>query len=580
MGALSVAKLIVPVSMEAYDAQIKYTNCCSLLSLRQRRVVMSLKHSETTPRTALYLFTLFLCSLAARPAAAQNGSQLKDWNLFAKDPAAPSDRKLTCKALMSLTGYEFAINSATLVPAAADVPEHCRVAGQILPQIQFEVNLPTAWNGRLYMFGNGGYAGEAFDAPGRIASRNQALKHGFTVAATNTGHEASLEPLGTFALDRQKLLDYSFRAVHVTAMTAKQIAAAFYQAQVSHSYFDGCSTGGRQGLMTAQRFPEDFDGIAVGAPVLNLSGSMLRHLWRAQALQAAPITKEKLSIIADRVYAKCDKLDGLADGLIDDPRKCPFHPATDLPLCSGNFDGPKCFTTAQITALEKIYDGVKSNGKLIFPGQPLGAEIDAMGPTGMSSGWEPWMVSQTGRTTDAQFSESFLRYVAFPKPDPEYNISNFNFDTDVEKLGPSARMMDAADPDLSRFQARGGKIVMYFGWADPALSPFMGVDYYEKVESQIGPSTTDFYRLFMVPGMFHCRGGVGVSAFDALTPLVQWVEKSIPPDEIIGSRVVDDKVVRTRPLCPYPQVAKYKGSGSIDDAKNFACTKPTLAASE
>jgi len=141
-------------------------------------------------------------------------------------------------------------------------------------------------------------------------------------------------------------------------------------------------------------------------------------------------------------------------------------------------------------------------------------------------------------------------------------------------------MMDAADPDLSRFQARGGKIVMYFGWADPALSPFMGVDYYEKVESQIGPSTTDFYRLFMVPGMFHCRGGVGVSAFDAFTPLVQWVEKSIPPDEIIGSRVVDDKVVRTRPLCPYPQVAKYKGSGSIDDAKNFACTKPTLAASE
>jgi feruloyl esterase len=237
-------------------------------------------------------------------------------------------------------------------------------------------------------------------------------------------------------------------------------------------------------------------------------------------------------------------------------------------------DGPKCFTTAQITTLEKIYDGVKINGKQFFPGQPIGAEIQATGPNGLSSGWEPWMVSDAGRTTDAQFGESFLRYIAFSKPDPQFELSKFNFETDVEKMGWAARIMDATDPDLSRFQARGGKIVMYFGWADPALTPFMGIDYYEKVESQMGLSTPDFFRLFMVPGMFHCRGGVGVSTFDALTPVVQWVEKAIPPDHIIGSRVVDDKVIRTRPLCPYPQVAKYKGSGSIDDAGNFACAMP------
>ena len=535
---------------------------------------MTLKLVGAAQRIVVCAFTLILCLIAAMPGAAQNGSQFKDWNTFSKDPTTPSAKKLTCKALVSLTGYEFSVNSATLVGAAGDVPEHCRVAGQILPEIQFELNLPTAWNGRLYMFGNGGFTGEPFDAPGRIASRSEALKHGFAVASTNTGHEAALEPLASFALNRQKLLDYAYRAVHVTAMTAKQIVNTFYQAPVSHSYFDGCSTGGRQGLMSAQRFPEDFDGIVVGAPVLNFSGSLLRHIWRAQAIQTAPITKEKLSIVAERVYAKCDKLDGLADGLIDDPRKCPFHPATDLPMCSGDVDGPSCFTTAQIKTLEKIYDGVKINGKQFFPGQPLGAEIQAMGPNGMSSGWEPWTVTQTGRSLDAQFGESFLRYIAFSKPDPQFDLSKFNFDTDVEKMSAAARLMDATDADLSRFQSRGGKIVMYFGWADPALTPFMGIDYYEKVEAQMGLSTTDFFRLFMVPGMFHCRGGVGVSTFDALTPVVQWVEKTVPPDQIIGSRVVDEKVVRTRPLCPYPQVAKYKGSGSIDDASNFACAKP------
>jgi hypothetical protein len=191
---------------------------------------MTLKLVATTQRIVFCAIILILCSFSPQPVAAQNGSQFRDWSSFAKDPTTQSGTKLSCKALVSLTGYEFAVNSATLVKAAGDVPEHCRVAGQILPEIQFEVNLPTAWNGRLYMFGNGGSAGEPFDAPGRIASRNEALKHGFAVAATNTGHEALLEPLASFAVDREKLLDYAYRAVHVTAMTAKQIVHAFYQA--------------------------------------------------------------------------------------------------------------------------------------------------------------------------------------------------------------------------------------------------------------------------------------------------------------------------------------------------------------
>lgn len=181
------------------------------------------------------------------------------------------------------------------------------------------------------------------------------------------------------------------------------------------------------------------------------------------------------------------------------------------------------------------------------------------------------MESRNGRTVDAQFGETFLRYIAFAKPDAQFELMEFNFDTDIEKLGRNAYLMDATDPDLSRFQARGGKIVMYFGWADPALAPLMGIDYYEKVRKQMGALTEDFMRLFMVPGMFHCRSGVGVSTFDAITPVIEWAEKGSAPKTVLGSRVLDGKVVRTRPLCPYPQVAKYSGSGSIDDAENFSC---------
>jgi len=394
------------------------------------------------------------------------------------------------------------------------------------------------------------------------------------VVSTNTGHDAVTEPLGTFALDSQKLIDYAYRAVHVSAVTAKRIIQSYYDGTLRRSYFDGCSTGGRQGLMSAQRFPDDFDGIVVGAPVLDFS-TMVSYAWNQRALAAGPIDAEKLKIIADRVYAKCDSIDGLADGLIGDPRRCSFHPANDLPKCSSNIDGPQCFSTAQIHALELIYGGTQSKGKQFFPGQLPGAEIAVPTAAGMSSGWIPWFMSPpNGRSTEGTFGETFMKYMAFGKPDSNYDWTTFNVDMDPERMADSLAMLNATDPDLSRFKDRGGKIVMYFGWADPALNPLMGVRYYESVAQRLGSSTTEFFKLYMVPGMFHCGGGVGVSTFDALTPLVTWVERGTAPESIVGSRVVDDNVVRTRPLCPYPQVAKYKGSGSIDDASNFVCSKP------
>jgi feruloyl esterase len=475
-----------------------------------------------------------------------------------------------CGDLRSLTNNEISIASALLAPATSDAPEHCRVSGQVLPQVGFEVSLPTQWNGRLYMFGNGGYAGEALDSPARRATAARAMRLGYATAQTDTGHSAATEPLGAFAADRQKLLDYAFRSLHVTAEAAKLLVRTYYGRAPTRSYFEGCSTGGRQGLILAQRFPADFDGIVVGAPVLNFSGTMVAYANDAQALRAAPIPASKLPLLAEKIYAQCDAQDGLKDGLIDDPRRCGFQPSRDLPQCDAG-DQPGCFTAGQIGALEKIYGDVVSQGKRIFPGWPVGAEI--AGPNGRS-GWDPWFVNDAGPTTDVAFSQAFFRYLAFSKPDPTYDLSQFNLDRDPPRLEAIHQILDATDTDLSRFEQRGGKILMYFGWADPALNPLMGVEYYEQVSQRMGAATGGFFRLFMVPGMFHCGGGVGTDVFDKLGPLAAWVEGGAAPDAIPASRVTGGKVVRTRPLCAYPEAARYKGSGSTDDAANFACVKP------
>jgi hypothetical protein len=480
--------------------------------------------------------------------------------------------KIACADLRALTGYEFTVESATLVQAAADAPAYCRVRGLIQPEIQFEVSLPAEWNRRFYMFGNGGYAGEPVEAPGRAEQRLSGVRRGFVVAQTNTGHDRAAEPLGTFAVNRQKLLDYAFRSLHTTAETGKRIAAAYYGARPARSYFEGCSTGGRQALILAQRFPDDFDGIVSGAPVLNFSATMVGYAKMAQALAAAPIPYAKLKTLADHIYALCDDKDGLKDGLIDDPRRCDFRPSRDLPKCAeaaDNSANPNCFTAGQIGTLEKIYADVISNGQRFHPGWPVGAEI--AGPNGRS-GWDNWIVHEKGQPTiSVNFSETFFRYVAFPEKNPKYELASFDFDRDVPRLEWIHSVLDATDTELSGFKKRGGKLLMYYGWADPALNAQMGVEYYESVLKQMGATTPEFFRLFMVPGMFHCGGGVGCSTFDKLTPLMHWVERGTAPDRLFGARTISGKTDRTRPLCPYPQVAKYKGSGDPNRAENFIC---------
>jgi feruloyl esterase len=491
--------------------------------------------------------------------------QFRDWN----PPPASGKPATACSGMLSLTGFDLSIVSAALMPATSEAPEHCHVFLMAQPEINIEVNLPTAWNGRFYMFGNGGWAGEAFDSARRVANHARAMQAGFATASTDTGHSAALEAGASFAMNRQKLLDFGFRSLHVTVEAAKLLVRSYYGANPSKSYYDGCSQGGRQGLTIAQRFPNDFDGIIAGSPALYNTGNMVARAYWMQGMGVNPFPAAKLGLLAERVYAKCDAADGLKDGLIDDPVHCGFKATQDLPRCAEGKDEPGCFTAAEIASADRIYSDIIRQGKRFFPGWPPGAEV--AGPNG-DSGWLGQEVrGPSGNSIWANYARDFLRYMAMPGSDPEKVIATFNIDKEIPRLEFLHNTIDATDPDLTPFRQRGGKLIMYFGWADPQLNPRVAVEYYEQVMGRMGSSTGEFFRLFMVPGMFHCGGGVGTSTFDVATPLVNWVESGTAPGAIAASQISGGKTIRTRPLCPYPQVARYKGGGSIDDAANFSC---------
>ena len=517
--------------------------------------------------------TVLLCAGALH---AQGGGQVqfRDWHA----PAATQKPKVSCESLRALTSYDISIISATTIAATADVPEHCRVSLMIPPEINIEVNMPTVWNGRFYMFGNGGFAGESFQVPGRIRNRALGLKAGFAVAATDQGHSAAKEPSATFARNRQELLDYGFRSLHLTAETAKMLLRTYYGDAPSKSYFDGCSQGGREGLIFAERFPTDFDGIVAGSPAIDFTGGNLARAYWLQGLAKTPFPAAKLKLLADAEYAKCDAADGLQDGLVSDPLHCDFHADRDLPQCANGVDGANCFLPSEITAVNLIHSDVMSQGKRIFPGWPVGAVAFAIKPGEQDpqSGW----VGQELNYADGRpgawkyYADGFLGDIAFPEGDPASTVAGFDIDRDSGRVAESRAILDATDPNLAAFRQHNGKLIMYFGWADPQLNPRQGVEYYDKLTETIGTSTGDFARLYMVPGMFHCGGGIGTNVFDAMTPLINWVESGTAPDQITSSRLVDGKVVRTRPLCPYPQMARYKGTGSADDEASFACVRP------
>ena len=441
------------------------------------------------------------------------------------------------------------------------LPAFCRVAATIKPttdsDIKVEVWLPASgWNGKYQAVGNGGWAGSI-----GYAAMARALRNGYATSSTDTGHTGGS---ASFALGHpEKLIDYAYRSVHEMTTKSRAIVNAFFGADAQRSYFNGCSTGGRQALVSAQRFPNDFDGLVSGAAANPKTHLDAWRVWMTQAMfkdQASFIPSEKHRVIHQAVLNTCDKIDGVADGLIENPTRCRFDPAV---LACREGDGPNCLTAAQLEAAKVIMSPVKNRrtGALIFPGFEPGSEL---GWTRMLGGPDPYVNAL----------ESF-KYVIFK--DPNWNWRTFDLERDLaiaEKAGHGT--LSAVDPNLTAFAERGGKLLMYHGWSDPSIAPQASVNFHTSAlaNTKAPANNATWLRLYMVPGMGHCSGGEGPDTFDMMSALDSWVEKAQLPQRIEASKIAAGKVTRTRPLCPYPQVARYKGTGSIDEAANFACVAP------
>jgi hypothetical protein len=455
--------------------------------------------------------------------------------------------------------------------------EYCDVKGTIWSGIAFEIILPTTWNQRLYMAGNSG---------GQTQIYTQNL-----VQAAAKGY-AAISSLGTGDANKeydQWLIDWAYRTVHETAVIAKKIVKAYYSIDPQYSYFVGCSMGGRQGLMEAQRYPEDFDGILAGSAVNKQMTVLMESpaYLQPQLPTGSQIPPEKLSLLGKAVYDKCDGIDGLVDGIIDDPRSCTFDPGVDLPKCPGDVDGPACFTIAQLTAISKIYEGAYSNGTLIVPGMPKGAE-------NFTGGWDPWIVAPTLKDTTLYklHVNTFKRLMTGTTVTTYDFLTNWNFDSnDPATLAANGGIVESVNPDLTAFKAHGGKIIMYHGWADISNPFATSIAYYNSVYDLMGGQIKDVLSFYMVPGMGHCQGRysrfdngsvIPFIILDVFTPwfqpLVDWVEIGIAPESVTGDfrMVADNGTVKSfsRPICRYPEVARYSGTGDVNDAANFMCVPP------
>ncbi len=440
----------------------------------------------------------------------------------------------------------------------SNLPAFCRVMATLTPspdsEIKMELWLPVSgWNGKFEGNGNGGWTGSI--APGTLAT---GLERGYAAAMSDLGHEGGS---ASFAMGHpEKLVDFGYRGAHDMTVASKAIIAAYYAQPIKESYWNGCSAGGRSALMEAQRYPADYDGIVAGSPGLDWTGRSIQAVWIAQAThktEASFIPQAKFALIHKAVLAACDAKDGVQDGVLEDPATCGFDPK-ELE-CKGA-DSDDCLTAAQVETARTIYSPVLNPGtkETVFPGFERGSE----------NGWTtmagPQLFSVAG---------DLFKFVVYQ--DPNWDYRTFTFDTGVAQTAKAAEILNAGDPNLKAFLDRGGKLIQYHGWADPQIAPGSSVRYYKKVLDTMGgeAKVQSFYRLFMVPGMAHCGGGDGTSTFDMLTALEQWKEQGKAPDAVPASRVRQGKVDRTRPLCPYPQVAKYKGTGSTDEAANFACVE-------
>ena len=465
------------------------------------------------------------------------------------------------------------------------LPAFCQVVAVAKPtadsDITIEVWMPLAgWNGKLQGLGNGGFAGmiDTFEL-------GAAIGKGYASAATDTGHTGS--PIdAAWALGHpEKVADFGHRGIHEMTRVAKALVQQFYGSGPTHAYFAGCSDGGREALMEAERYPADYDGILAGAPANYWTRLLSLGAAITQAVTATPasfIPPAKIPALATAVNAACDKLDGVPDGILNDPRQCRFDPASLQ--CKEGEDTDKCLTSAQVTALKAIYAGLRdSHGQALFPGYLPGAEEG-------QGGWGLWITGPApGRSLMGAFAHGYFSDMVYEKAD--WDLKSFAVEGSLQAAKEkTVTELDAVDPDLTAFHSRGGKLILYHGWNDPAIPALNTVNFYQNVIAKLGQPTTDsFVRLYMVPGMQHCAGGPGADSFgqsgtwqadpqrNARTALEMWVEKGDAPGSLIASKTAGDgpgdaaTPTKTRPLCPYPQAAQYKGSGDPNRDENFVC---------
>ncbi len=476
------------------------------------------------------------------------------------------------------------VTISAVTQEAAPAP-HCKVAGVIGPEIHFELLLPEKWNGKFVMGGGGGFVGSVMNTSLMLGS----LQAGYASVGTDTGHQGHPLDASWAHNNLERLVNFGHQAVHRTAVTAKELTTAYYQGDITRSYFTGCSRGGGQGLMAAQRYPEDFDSIVAGAPAFNWAPGFAALTQINQAmypdptnLQEAVVGPKEQELIESSYLAMCDEQDGIKDGILNDPRQCKFDVATLL--CKGK-KTDSCLSEEQLAAVKAIYDGPKdSKGKPLFYGFPFGGET-------APGGWSRWLTGGLKYQADLDefqggvdvggfkapvspsahfsFGNGIMKYFVYN--DPDWTYKNYDFDTlrkDSERI---AETLNATNPDLSAFRKRGGKLIIYNGWSDAAVSGLATIGYYEEVLAH-DKSAAEDTRLFMMPGVDHCFGGAGPSFTNYLDEIDKWVETGEAPEQT-AAYWLDEKFQPTgsRLICAYPKVAKYDGKGDTREASSFSC---------
>lgn len=492
-----------------------------------------------TPRP-LGRFLLF-CSCTVAPISA-----------VAADCEALGNLAIDTVAITETESRSSAMLESRFGPEVSLAP-HCRLAAVLSPSddshIEMELWLPDDWNGKFLAVGNGGWAGSI-----SFSAMAAGLEAGYAVASNDTGHRGAS---AAFAVGHpEKVVDFAWRAMHEMAVRSKEMIDAYYERPPRLSYYQGCSTGGRQGMMQAQRFPADFDAIIVGAPVNNQLALNATQLHRTKELienRAFALPPEKVQFLHDSVLAACEVNDGVEDGFLNDPLACDFEPQSLQ--CTGS-DSGICLTPEQVRSVEDVYAGVHSgSGELLYPGHAMGFELG-------------WRMPEEGSEPRALQIDA-TRYLVYE--DPEWDWREFDLERDLALVRDKAGYIEALEADLTEFKARGGKLLFYHGWNDPGPSPLNTIDYYERALAAMGQDQDDWLRLYLMPGVGHCRGGVGPDSADFLGAMEAWVEDGEAPDRITASRIRAGEVEMTRPLCPWPEVATWNGEGDPDDAGSFTC---------